>query len=80
MAASHVEIVRKTLKEYTDRGVVGSFTEEALAAGIQQIGSIPPKEERERVVAWFHPRSCLGMLVEAWNRPSGDGHYQSPTS
>ena len=54
---------------------VHAFTEGAVAAGIQQIGSIPPKEERERVVAWFHPRSCLGMLVEAWNRPSGDGHF-----
>ena len=59
---------------------VHAFTEGAVAAGIQQIGSIPPKEERERVVAWFHPRSCLGMLVEAWNRPSGDGHYQGSGS
>ena len=30
MAASHVAIVRKTLKEYADRGVFGSFTEKAL--------------------------------------------------
>ena len=35
---------------------VHAFTEGAVAAGIQQIGSIPPKEERERVVAWFHPQ------------------------
>ncbi len=55
---------------------VHSFTDEALAAGIQQIGSIPPREERSRVVAWFHPRTCLGMLVEVWNRPPGDYHYQ----
>ena len=56
---------------------VHSFTDEALAAGIQQIGSIPPREERSRVVAWFHPRTCLGMLVEVWNRPPGDFHYQA---
>jgi len=55
---------------------VHAFTEGAVAAGIQQIGAIPPKEERERVVAWFHPRSCLGMLVEAWNRPAGGDHYR----
>ncbi len=30
MAASHVAIVRKTLKEYADRGVFGSFTEKDL--------------------------------------------------
>ena len=54
---------------------VHSFTDEALAAGIQQIGSIPAREERARVVAWFHPRTCLGMLVEVWNRPPGDYHY-----
>ena len=59
---------------------VHAFTEGVVAAGIQQIGSIPPKEERERVVAWFHPRSCLGMLVEAWNRPAGGDHYREPAS
>ncbi len=30
MAASHVAIVRRALKDYTDRGVFGSFTEKAL--------------------------------------------------
>ncbi len=55
---------------------VHAFTEVAIAAGIQQIGAIPPREERSRVVAWFHPRSCLGMLVEVWNRPPGDAHYR----
>ena len=59
---------------------VHTFTEEALAAGIQQIGSIPPREERSRVVAWFHPRTCLGMLVEVWNRPPGDYHYHRGTA
>ncbi len=54
---------------------VHAFTEQAVAAGIQQIGSIPPKEQNPRVVAWFHPRSCLGMLVELWNRPPGGQHY-----
>ncbi len=59
---------------------VHTFTEEALAAGIQQIGTIPPREERSRVVAWFHPRTCLGMLVEVWNRPPGDYHYHRGTA
>jgi len=39
------------------------------AAGLQQIGNIPPRSEaRGNVVAWFHPKSCLGTLVEIWNR------------
>jgi methylmalonyl-CoA/ethylmalonyl-CoA epimerase len=58
---------------------VHAFTDYAVAGGIQQIGSIPPKEETARVVAWFHPRSCLGMLVELWNRPAGGDHYHPIT-
>jgi len=54
---------------------VHRFTEQAVAAGLEQIGSIAPREESTRVVAWFHPRSCLGMLVEVWNRTPGGGHY-----
>jgi catechol 2,3-dioxygenase-like lactoylglutathione lyase family enzyme len=53
---------------------VHRFTDEAVAAGIQQIGTIPPREESTRVVAWFHPRTCLGMLLEIWNRPPGNQH------
>ncbi len=39
------------------------------AAGLQQIGQPTPEDAGMPVrVAWFHPRSCLGMLVEIWNR------------
>lgn len=55
---------------------VHGFTERAVAAGIQQIGTIPPREQTTRVVAWFHPRTCLGMLLEVWNRPPGGEHYR----
>ncbi|MCH8109477.1 MAG: VOC family protein [Chloroflexi bacterium] len=54
---------------------VHAFLEQAVAAGLQQIGTVPPIEENPRVVGWLHPRSCLGMLVEVWNRPPGEGHY-----
>jgi len=43
----------------------------------EQIGSIPPKEVATTVIGWFHPRSCLGMLLEPWNRPPGAEHYQA---
>ncbi|MBI2855514.1 MAG: VOC family protein [Chloroflexi bacterium] len=55
---------------------VHRFVEQAVPAGMEQIGRIPPREESTRVIAWFHPRSCLGMLLEAWNRPPGGEHYQ----
>lgn len=55
---------------------VHAFTERAVAAGIQQIGTNPPREQTTRVVAWFHPRTCLGMLLEVWNRPPGGEHYR----
>jgi catechol 2,3-dioxygenase-like lactoylglutathione lyase family enzyme len=54
---------------------VHRFMEQAVAAGLEPIGTIPPREETTRVVGWLHPRSCLGMLVEVWNRPPGPGHY-----
>lgn len=55
------------------------FMEQALAAGLQPIGTLPPPGERELVVGWLHPRSCLGMLIEVWNRPPGPGHvHQHP--
>ena len=58
---------------------VHRMTEQAVAAGLQQIGTIPPREEAEgNVVAWFHPRTCLGMLVEIWNRTPGESHYRGP--
>jgi catechol 2,3-dioxygenase-like lactoylglutathione lyase family enzyme len=53
---------------------VHRFIEQAVPAGLQQIGSIPPREETTRATAWFHPRTCLGMLLEPWNRPPGDDH------
>jgi methylmalonyl-CoA/ethylmalonyl-CoA epimerase len=54
---------------------VQRFVEQAVSAGLQQIGTVPPREERTRVVGWLHPRSCLGMLIEIWNRPPGTGHH-----
>ena len=58
---------------------VHTFTEQALSEGLQQIGIIPPREESAEAIAWFHPRTCLGMLLEVWNRPPGDGHYHQRT-
>ncbi|MBI4497187.1 MAG: VOC family protein [Chloroflexi bacterium] len=43
--------------------------ERARALGLQQIGGVPPREVTTRVVAWFHPKSCVGCLMEIWNRP-----------
>ena len=55
------------------------FMARAEAAGLQAIGDLPPPGERPFVVGWLHPRSCLGMLIEVWNRPPGPGHYQPHT-
>ncbi|MBI4202705.1 MAG: VOC family protein [Chloroflexi bacterium] len=41
----------------------------ATSNGIQQIGRIPEPGQSTNYVAWFHPRTCLGVLVEVWNRP-----------
>src|SRR3990172_9420012 len=54
---------------------VHRFLDQAKAAGHQQVGSVAPREETTRVTGWLHPRSCLGMLVEVWNRTPGPGHY-----
>ena len=56
---------------------VHRFVDQALPAGMEQIGNIPPREVSGTVIAWFHPRACLGMLLEPWNRPPGVEHYQS---
>ena len=56
---------------------VHRFIDQAVPAGLQQIGSIAPKEVSTRATAWFHPRTCLGMLLEPWNRPPGGEHYQA---
>lgn len=56
---------------------VHRFVEQARAADLEQIGSIPPREVSTRATAWFHPSSCLGMLLEPWNRPPGAEHYQA---
>jgi catechol 2,3-dioxygenase-like lactoylglutathione lyase family enzyme len=56
---------------------VHRFVEQARAAGLQQIGSIPPREVSVRATAWFHPSSVLGMLLEPWNRPPGEEHYHA---
>ena len=55
------------------------FIDQAVAAGLQQIGALPPPGTTALQVGWLHPRSCLGMLVEVWNRPPGIGHYRPPT-
>lgn len=51
------------------------FMEQAVAAGLEPIGELPPRGTRPFVVGWLHPRSCLGMLIEVWNRPPGPGHH-----
>jgi catechol 2,3-dioxygenase-like lactoylglutathione lyase family enzyme len=54
------------------------FMEQAVAAGLEPIGTLPPRDSEPRtVVGWLHPRSCLGMLIEVWNRPPGPGHYHT---
>jgi len=55
---------------------VHRFLDQVKEAGIQQIGSVPGPEVTRRVTGWLHPRSCLGMLVEVWNRLPGPGHYE----
>lgn len=55
---------------------VHRFIEQAVPSGMQQIGSIPPREVSTRATAWFHPRTCLGMLLEPWNRLPGEGHVE----
>jgi len=56
---------------------VHRFVDQAVAAGMEQIGSIPPREVSTRATGWFHPRGCLGMLLEPWNRPPGAQHYHT---
>ena len=56
---------------------VHRFIDQAIPAGMEQIGSIPPKEVTTRATAWFHPRACLGMLLEPWNRLPGGEHYKA---
>ena len=47
------------------------------AAGLVLIDPVPPREEgREVHVAWFHPRTCAGTLIEIWDRPPGAGHMR----
>lgn len=55
---------------------VHKFVDQAVSAGMEQIGSIPPKGAESFVIGWFHPRACLGMLLEPWNRRPGDYHYR----
>lgn len=53
---------------------VHKAVEMGKAAGLQQIGSIAPREETTRATAWFDPRTCAGTLIEIWNRPPGIEH------
>ena len=51
--------------------------ETGVAAGLVLIDPVPPREEgREVHVAWFHPRTCVGTLIEIWDRPPGGGHLR----
>ena len=45
--------------------------EKGKAAGLQQIGSLPPTGGG---VGWFHPRTCAGTLIEIWTRRPGGEH------
>lgn len=56
---------------------VHGAAERGRAAGLEQIGEVPPREEGVEIyVAWFHPRSCAGTLIETWDRPPGDEHMR----
>ncbi len=50
--------------------------EMGVAAGLQLIGELPstPEDRAAMRVAWFHPRTCAGTLVEIWDRPPGSEH------
>jgi catechol 2,3-dioxygenase-like lactoylglutathione lyase family enzyme len=51
--------------------------EKARAAGLEQIGELPPRDSgRDVYVAWLHPRSCAGTLIEIWDRPPGSEHMR----
>lgn len=56
---------------------VARSADSGRAAGLQQIGTTPPHDPANpgRIdVAWFHPRTCVGTLIEIWNRPPGRDH------
>ncbi|MBI4337141.1 MAG: VOC family protein [Chloroflexi bacterium] len=57
---------------------VHQFIEKAKAAGMQQLGAIPPIEQSRRATGWIHPKSFLGTLLEVWNRPPGAIPYPKP--
>ncbi|MBX7112040.1 MAG: VOC family protein [Dehalococcoidia bacterium] len=47
------------------------------AAGLQLIGPVAepdPDNPNQILVAWFHPKTCVGTLVEVWDRPPGAEH------
>lgn len=51
-----------------------------LAAGLRQIGTTPQREPDAPAdsvsVAWFHPSTCVGTLIEIWDRPPGGEHAE----
>ncbi len=53
---------------------VHALMDRAKAAGLQQVGSIPPREVNPRATAWLHPRTAAGVLTEVWNRNPGGEH------
>ncbi|MEZ4552438.1 MAG: VOC family protein [Dehalococcoidia bacterium] len=51
--------------------------EMGTAAGLQLIGPVAepdPNNPNQILVAWFHPKTCVGTLVEIWDRPPGAEH------
>ena len=56
------------------------ISDQAMAAGLEPIGTLPSPGSSALVVGWLHPRTCLGMLIEVWNRPPGPGHSLSQTA
>ncbi|MDA0989105.1 MAG: VOC family protein [Chloroflexi bacterium] len=53
---------------------VHALMDRAKAAGLQQVGSISPREVNPRATAWLHPRTAAGVLTEVWNRNPGSEH------
>ena len=47
---------------------VHKVIDQAKEYGIQQIGAVPEPGLDINYVAWFHPKTCIGTLVEVWNR------------
>ena len=56
------------LQVASTRKEVDEVIDQAKEYGIQQIGAVPEPGLDINYVAWFHPKTCIGTLVEVWNR------------